>query len=185
MLGAAEPLNAPAGLQLWREEHAFFHVKGDPPVGAKVTSMSGFFTPVNGLPPAVPAPPPSVPRPPRPSAPAVSVAPIAAPSALSTDDGAELFRSLLDKASHGEMTEQTEADLRKCLYLSPGLAPARYLLGVLLEQKGQRADAAAEYRRAVKSSRDRHAPKVEFFLNPHRLERACYVALDRLGYPRE
>ncbi len=172
VLGAAEPLNAPKGLSLWREEHAFFHVKGEPPAGHRVTSISMSLPPVQVAPPPRPSSPPPPPQPP----PARFTRP--------EEEGAELFRSLLASASQGEDGERTEAQLRQVLYLAPALAPARYLLGVLLEQRGQRADAAAEYRRAIKSGREANAPKVEFFLNPARLERACYVALDRLGYPR-
>ena len=39
---------------------------------------------------------------------------------------------------------------RAALHLAPELAPARYLLGMLLEQRGAKADAASEYRRALK-----------------------------------
>ncbi len=176
VLSAAEPLSAPPALSLWREEHAFFHVKGEPPKGTKVTSISsGRLAPV-GAPLPSSLRPSAPPPPPRPSAPP--------PPARAVDEGTDLFRALLEQASTGEDAARTEGELRKCLYLAPALAPARYLLAVLLEQRGQKADAAAEYRRALKSTRDPAAPKVEFFLNPARLEKACGVALDRLGYPR-
>ena len=66
-----------------------------------------------------------------------------------------------------------EADLRKVLYLSPKLVAARYMLGLLLERRGARADAVTEYRRAQSLLEAGDAHLVPFFLNGERLLAAC------------
>ncbi|MBX7101892.1 MAG: chemotaxis protein CheR, partial [Myxococcaceae bacterium] len=97
-------------------------------------------------------------------------------------DGVELFHRTLDGAAMGQSEAATEAGLRQSLYLAPDLVPARYLLGVLLEEKGLNADAASEFRRAHLALKNRKARMTSFFLNASRLELACEQALKRLGY---
>ena len=85
-------------------------------------------------------------------------------------------------APAGQSDDQTEAGLRKALYLTPDLAPARYLLGMLAEQRGANADASSEYRRALAMLNEGKARQTPFFLNGERLKLACQQALKRLGY---
>lgn len=121
------------------------------------------------------APPPPAPVPlPRPSAPPVPVprsrsSPLPPPSSAE-EEGARLFERLLEV--EGEHPA-AEADLRKVLYLSPKLAAARYMLGLLLERRAARADAATEYRRAQSLLEAGDAQLVPFFLNRERLLAAC------------
>ena len=98
------------------------------------------------------------------------------------EEGRRLFELVLDWAAAGQPDDETEAGLRKALYLAPELAAARYLLGLLLEQKKARADAASEYRRALALLESGKAMPSAFFLNNERLRAACEIALRRLGY---
>jgi len=94
----------------------------------------------------------------------------------------KLFELVLEWAAAGDAELQTEQGLRKCLYLDPHFAQARYLLGVLLEQRGERAEAATEYRRAAAALREGRSRSTPFFLNDERLQVACRIALERLGF---
>src|SRR5262249_9774278 len=92
----------------------------------------------------------------------------------------ERFHLMLERASAGATEEETEAGLRRCLYLDPHLAQARYLLALLLEQRGELVDAAIEYRRAGATLREDRARRTHFFLNNERLKAACDSAVRRL-----
>ena len=65
----------------------------------------------------------------------------------------------------------------------PELACARYLLGVLFENRGAKADAASEFRRALSLLREGKAVSASFFLNNERLKGVCERALARIGFP--
>jgi len=146
---------------------------------------------VRGAPPPAPAPVTSLP-PPRPSAPRPSApAPLGEARPAITgenpivlppeEEGRKLFDLVLEWAAAGEDDRETEAGLRKALYLAPRLAAARYLLGLILERRGQIPDAANEYRRAAALLDAGTAASSAFFLNNERLRAACRVALTRLG----
>jgi len=96
-----------------------------------------------------------------------------------------LFTQVLEGV--GETDSQTEDYLRRCLALDPDLSAARYLLGMLLELRESFADAAAEYRRALRSLEEGRARPTPFFLNHSRLRVACEKAIARMeggGRPR-
>lgn len=96
-------------------------------------------------------------------------------------EGERLFELVLQWSAEGQADVETEAGLRRALYLCPELPAARYCLGLILERRGARSDAQTEYRRALTvldSGRSRPTP---FFLNPARLTAACRQALSRLG----
>jgi chemotaxis protein methyltransferase CheR len=99
------------------------------------------------------------------------------------DEAKRTFEEVLEWASLGDSEPKTEAGLRKCLYLDPHFAQARYLLGTLLEQRGLKADAASEYRRALSALNEGRSRQIPFYLNDERLKTACANALRRLGYP--
>lgn len=116
--------------------------------------------------------------------------PVAAPStaqagepagALTASEAEALFARVLEGASHGELTPQAFDELGRCLVLDPDLAPARYLQGMLLEQRGARDEAAQAYRRALRSLEQGRARPTPFFLNPARLQVACAHALERVA----
>lgn len=160
VLSAAEPLLRPKGqLALLRCEEAFFYTRA--------TAASA--------PPVRPGPQLEVvPRPPDPE--------------LVEDPGDEarrIFELVMDWAAAGDAESQTEQGLRRCLYLDPHFAQARYLLGMLLEQRGTKAEAATEYRRALSALRERRARQTPFFLNEGRLQVACEAALCRVGFPAD
>ena len=171
MLSTAEPLLEPVPeLTTLRLPGAFFYQRDGGP-GAK---------PVEPLPPPRPSAPP-----PRPSAPK----PIVQRSAITgelpviltpEDEGRKLFELVLEWAANGEDHPETEAGLRKALYLAPQLASARYLLGLILERRGAPADAASEYRRALATLEAGKAMPSAFFLNNDRLKQACKLALKRV-----
>lgn len=172
-LSATEPLlEAVPSLSTVRVPGAFFSVKGPPrapfasatptPFTPPRSSASGFAS--------RPTPRPSSPTP-LPAAP-----PLLAPE----EEGRQLFELVLDWAAAGERDGETEAGLRKALYLAPQLAAARYLLGLLLERRGDWADAASEYRRALTSLESGTVEPSRFFLNNERLVAACRLALSRL-----
>jgi chemotaxis protein methyltransferase CheR len=91
-----------------------------------------------------------------------------------------LFARVLEGTGAGEGDAQAVADLRRCLGMDPHLAAARFLLGMLLEQRREYAEAAAEYRRALKSLEGGQARAIPFFLNQGRLQAACARALERV-----
>ncbi|MCU0695279.1 MAG: chemotaxis protein CheR [Myxococcaceae bacterium] len=135
--------------------------------------------------PGLPRPPIEALPPPRPSAPVPPVAkapppPRDEPVATSPEqEGEALFSLVMEWAAAGQGDAQTEAGLRKALYLAPDLAAARYCLALLLDQQGLRADAATEYRRALAVLESGRARATPFFLNPERLAAACRRALER------
>ncbi len=100
-------------------------------------------------------------------------------------EASQIFELVMDWAAAGEQEAQTEQGLRKCVYLDPHFAQARYLLAMLLEQKGERADAASEYRRALAALNEGRSRNTPFFLNEERLKQACEKSLERLGYRAE
>lgn len=125
------------------------------------------------VPPAEEAPRPSVP-PPRPST--RPGAPKLAPEA----EGQEIFEHVLEWAHTHRTPAETESMLRQALYLAPGLAAARYVLGLHLEQHGQRALAQDEFRRALAALDAKSHLSTPFFLNDERLMAACKMAMERL-----
>ena len=173
VLSAAEPLLEPVPeLTTLRLPGAFFYQRDGGP-GAK---------PIE--PPPPPPPRPSAPAP-RPSAPKPSVSRTAITGELPVvltpeDEGRKLFELVLEWAATGEDHPETEAGLRKALYLAPQLASARYLLGLILERRGAPADAASEYRRALAMLDAGKAIPSAFFLNNDRLKQACKLALKRV-----
>jgi chemotaxis protein methyltransferase CheR len=181
VLGAAEPiLGKNAQLEVLRLQQAFCYrrrltPKVDPPAGVPLPNPS----------PAWVAPAPSAPR--RPSSPDLPPVRSTSSSELPVvtdprEEGVKLFENVLEWSAAGEKDEDTEKGLRKALYLAPDLAPARYLLGLLLEQRQANADASSEYRRALAMLNEGKARPTPFFLNPERLKKACELALKRLGY---
>lgn len=165
VLSAAEPILKPrADLETVRIGGTFFYARRDRP------------------PAEVPFAPP-----PRPSAPIVAPAPVVAEPITARavtapeDEGDQLFSLVLEWSAAGQADAETEAGLRKALYLSPQLAAARYCLGLLLEQRGLRADATTEYRRALSLLEQGQARATPFFLNAERLTTACRLALARVS----
>jgi chemotaxis protein methyltransferase CheR len=194
VLSSAEPiLKGGVGLKTVRFDQSFFYVRR----AADEAPHKGV---VELRVPETPAPPvdllarPSAPFPVVPSAPLSMAArragpapmpPPPAPEAGSADprvEGEHLFAQVLDSEAHGLGSAGQEAQLRRALYLAPDLAPARYLLGVLLEQRSENADAASEFRRALTMLNDGKTRPTPFFLNPERLKVACTQALERLGF---
>lgn len=166
VLSAAEPILKPrADLETLRVGGTFFYRPRTEPVPEVRV---------------VPPPRPSAPIPaPRPSAPVRVEAPVETKSP--EQEGEELFSLVLEWSAAGQPDRETEAGLRKALYLSPELAAARYCLGLLLEQRGLRADATTEYRRALSVLESGRARPTPFFLNAERLAEACRRALSRLS----
>ncbi|WP_395830523.1 CheR family methyltransferase [Archangium violaceum] len=191
VLSAAEPLlRAPPCLRTVRFDQAFFYARaqpsapstegvapgnvrtpsssGLPAVGARPSSGSGRFPAVgsSGSFPAVPA---------KTEAPSGSPRGDAAPHEADV-----LFAQVLEWAAGDDASPQTAEKLRRCLELDPDLAAARYLLGMLLEQRGSLAEAAAEYRRALRSLEEGRARATPFYLNNARLQVACARAIERV-----
>ncbi len=184
VLSSAEPIfRAQPGLQTLRCGQAFFYQRA--PAAAPIPTLSGWpgavasggdsGRPAAAIPNAEPPPRPPPPRPPPPPDPARE-----APR----DEAVRLFQLVLEWASAGEPEAQTEEGLRRCLYLDQNFAQARYLLAMLLEQRGAKADATSEYRRALASLNEGKSQVTPFFLNDQRLKVACASALQRLGYQR-
>jgi chemotaxis protein methyltransferase CheR len=174
VLSTAEPLLEPVeGLSTLRVPGAFFYQRG-PAV-----------KPPEPLPPpraSRPSPAPRASRPPPPPRPTVTgEVPVVLPP---EEEGRKLFELVLEWAAAGEDHPETENGLRKALYLAPRLAAARYLLGLLLERRGDLADAANEYRRAHALLESGDAAPSAFFLNNERLLAACKLALQRLPRSR-
>ncbi|MBL8953879.1 MAG: methyltransferase domain-containing protein [Myxococcaceae bacterium] len=190
VLSAAEPLLQPQkDLELVRHAQSFMYVKRDPSVPPPKPSAppSAFDTgprrAVTGefrIAPAVgvPAPPAPARRPITQELPVVK-----SPEQEHEHDGEKLFQLVLEWAAAGASDTETESGLKRCLYLEPSLACARYLLGMLYENKGNKADAASEYRRAMSLLREGRAVATPFFLNDARLKVVVERALARLGYP--
>jgi len=168
VLSAAEPILRPRiDLETVRFGATFFYFRKDRP-RAQVS------------------PPPPRPITPivAPSAPSPSPSPLAEPARpvlAPEDEGDQLFSLVLDWSAAGQPDVETEAGLRKALYLSPQLAAARYCLGLLLERRGLRADATTEYRRASSLLEQGQARATPFFLNAVRLTTACRLALARVS----
>ncbi len=140
---------------------------------------SGRFPAVS---PAAPLPPvrdsgrflavPPAPAPPPPAAPE--------PDAGAQAEADALFLHVLEgTGGQAGGDARTEEELRRCLALDPDLAAARFLLGMLLELRDAPAEAAGEYRRALRSLEEGRAREVPFFLNPTRLRVACARAIER------
>ena len=168
VLSAAEPILKPrADLETVRFGGTFFYARRD-----RVRE-----------PEPLPPPRPSAPM----AAPAAPVRPTPEPSfpvrapITPEEEGDQLFSLVLDWSAAGQPDVETEAGLRKALYLSPQLAAARYCLGLLLEQRGLRADATTEYRRALSLLDQGQARATAFFLNTERLTTACRLALARVS----
>jgi chemotaxis protein methyltransferase CheR len=179
VLSAAEPILRPVpDLATVRCGEAFFYRRRDPSEKAIPRTFTGEveipLLPSPTLPPPVRPPPPL--RRPEPPLPVAAV----------VDDprreAREIFQLVLDWAAAGEPDAHTEQGLRRALYLDPHFAQARYLLGMLLEQRGSRTDAAGEYRRALGALNEGKAQATAFFLNNERLKVACRLALRRVGF---
>ncbi|MDP1919159.1 MAG: CheR family methyltransferase [Myxococcales bacterium] len=166
VLSAAEPILKPrADLETVRFGGTFFYARRDR------------MREPEPIPPPRPSAPIAPPRPaPEPSPPTAVRASLAP-----EEEGDQLFSLVLDWSAAGQPDVETEAGLRKALYLSPQLAAARYCLGLLLEQRGLRADATTEYRRALSLLEQGQARATPFFLNTERLTTACRLALARVS----
>jgi chemotaxis protein methyltransferase CheR len=193
VLSAAEPILQPRkDLELVRHAQSFMYVKRTPGMQAKVPPPP---------PPSAPPPPPLEVTYPRTItgefrvAPAVGMpAPPVPARRTNTDEfpalappdpreeGVKQFQLVLEWAAAGQADSATEEGLKRALYLAPDLACARYLLGMLFEQRGLKADAASEYRRALSFLNEGKARSAAFFLNNERLKSVCERALDRTGY---
>jgi chemotaxis protein methyltransferase CheR len=185
VLSAAEPLLSPRkDLELVRHAQSFLYVKKGPMPAAKAPVPLGFeasyaktitgefrVAPVVGV-PAPPAPPR---RANTDELPAVT-------GGDTKEEGVKQFQLVLEWAAAGQADAATEEGLKRALYLAPDLACARYLLGMLYEQRGLKADAASEYRRALSFLNEGRARAAAFFLNNDRLKGVCERALDRTGY---
>jgi chemotaxis protein methyltransferase CheR len=194
VLSAAEPLlHTPPGLRTLRFEQAFFYARAQepapstgavPPAAVRTPSSSGL--------PAVGAREHLLKRPSSSGLPAVGARPpLEAGSAAAAEvqpgeagahsEADALFAQVLEWATAGgEASPRTAEALRRCLTLDPDLAAARYLLGMLLEQRGALVEAAGEYRRALRSLEEGRARATPFFLNNARLQVACARAIERV-----
>nr|WP_246356756.1 CheR family methyltransferase [Pyxidicoccus fallax] len=179
-VGAGGPGAEPPA-PLVRDSGRFATVGAGTPTAAPPSSAvrdSGRFATVGtGTPPAAPARDSGRVAAVGPGTPAGE--PPASPTTAATEADL-LFARVLDGASSGTPDDTAERDLRRCLALDPDHAAARYLLGLLLEQGGRPAEAAAEYRRALQVLEAGRARPVPFFLNPVRLQVACAHAVERL-----
>ncbi len=188
VLSAAEPLLQPQkDLELVRHAQSFMYAKrvagvpaprpSAPPLDAGPRrTVTGEFRIAPAV--GVPAPPAPARRPITAELPVVKL-----PEYEHEHDGEKLFQLVLEWAAAGASDTETEAGLKRCLYLAPELACARYLLGMLYENRGLKADAASEYRRAMSLLREGRAVAAAFFLNNTRLKLVVERALSRLGYP--
>jgi len=201
ILSAAEPLlQAPPSLRIIRSENAFFYVRAQeqlaparrdsgrfPTVGQEPRRDSGRFPTVgqeqrrdSGRFPTIPVPPAQGGSPESGRYPAVR--PAEAQDRLDEHplhlEADRLFAQVLDGVGEGDM--QTEDYLRRCLALDPDLSAARYLLGMLLELRESFGEAAAEYRKALRSLEEGRARSTPFFLNHARLRVACEKAIARM-----
>jgi chemotaxis protein methyltransferase CheR len=195
VLSAAEPiLRVHPALSTLRCEQAFFYGKKSPaPPGADDASKRTPPKRATGEWPAAPSPKrePSVAPPARratgevPAVPGLRRTMTGEYQAVSDprEEALSIFQLVLDWAAAGESDADTEQGLRRCLYLDPHFSQAHYLLGMLLEQRAARADAAASYRRALAALNEGRSRAAGFFLNDERLKTACKAALARLGFP--
>lgn len=155
VVSSTEPILKPhPGLSALYDDDAFFHIRRterQPPVFAARPSRSNVET-------GAPAP----------------VGESGDPRAVAV----EIFEGLL---AQGATDEIGEGELRRCLVLDPGFAQAHYVLGVLLEQRGEKAGARVEFGRALSSLETGASLPISFFLNDERLRWACQIALQRLG----
>ncbi|QRK14182.1 methyltransferase domain-containing protein [Archangium violaceum] len=199
VLSSAEPLlRAPPCLRTVRFDQAFFYARAQPstpsteavpPGNVRTPSSSGLpavgarSSPGSGRFPAVGSTKPSgsTPSGSFPAVPAKTETPTAVPGGDATPHEADaLFAQVLEWAAGDDASPQTAEKLRRCLEMDPDLAAARYLLGMLLEQWGSLAEAAAEYRRALRSLEEGRARATPFFLNNARLQVACARAIERV-----
>jgi len=205
VLSSAEPLlSAPPSLRTLRYEDAFFYGRAPPEAapGTAVPPISGRMPAVRPSQSSLPAVRPSQSGLPavrpsqsglsavRPSQSGLPVVPPSKPDASSEPPGGEssppqeadaLFSLVLEWAAAGSQpSPQTEETLRRCLLLDPDLAAARYLLGMVFEQRSSWAEAAGEYRRALRSLEEGRARATPFFLNNTRLQVACARAIERM-----
>jgi chemotaxis protein methyltransferase CheR len=179
MLSAAEPLlQTPPSLRTVRCDHAFFYARAQAGASASGTAVLGAVKApsYSGL-PAVGSD-----RATRPAEPPVAASPLVpAPEEPGSHSEADaLFAQVLGGAAGSEVGPETAETLRRCLSLDPDLAAARYLLGMLLEQRGTLAEAAVEYRRALRSLEEGRVRATPFFLNNARLQVACARAIERV-----
>ncbi|WPB74172.1 CheR family methyltransferase [Archangium violaceum] len=189
VLSAAEPLlRAPPTLRTMRFEQAFFYARAQgavafteaAPPGAPGTPSSSGLPAVGALLASRSPTSGRFPAPPAPSKPGTPAEVRPGDAGAHTEADA-LFAKVLEWASSGgEASPQTAEALRRCLVLDPDLAAARYLLGMLLEQRGVPAEAAVEYRRALRSLEEGRARTTPFFLNNARLQVACARAIERV-----
>ena len=179
VLSATEPILRPvAELATIRARDAFFYQRVDPAVPPKRVAPAA--PPLSRpVPPAMVLRSAPIPAP----APSLASGPVV-PRTDPRDEADEQFQLVLGWAAAGEPDTATEQGLRRALYLDPHLAQARFLLAMLLEQRGGRADAATEYRRALAALQEGKARATQFFLNNERLKGACEAALARLGFLR-
>lgn len=203
VLSAAEPLlRTPPSLRTQRFEQAFFYARAQQDTaltdaGAVKTPSSsglpavGIRQPLPRTPSATGLPAVSSAKAPEPALsgrlPAVAPAKVETPAEVQPGEAGayteadSLFAKVLEWASAGgEARPQTVEALRRCLLLDPDLSAARYLLGMLLEQRGALAESAAEYRRALRSLEEGRARATPFFLNNARLQVACARAIERV-----
>ncbi|WP_395850472.1 CheR family methyltransferase [Cystobacter fuscus] len=194
VLSSAEPLlSAPPSLRTLRYADAFFYGRAPPEAspGVPAPSLSGLPAvrpSQSGLPAVRPSQPgPSPVRPSQSGLPTVSPSRPDAPSEAARggdsahQDADALFSQVLDAVgSQSQPDPQTEEALRRCLLLDPDLSAARYLLGLVFEQRGAWAEAAGEYRRALRSLEEGRARATPFFLNNSRLQVACARAIERV-----
>ncbi len=200
MLSATEPLlRTPPNLRTVRCEQAFFYARaqegtvapnplssgavrtpsssGLPAVGFRERTPSGRFPAVGTVKPAQSPASGSFP-----AAPAKTEAPREGRPEVSGphSEADALFAQALEWAAGEVASPQTAETLRRCLSLDPDLAAARYLLGMVLEQRGALAEAAEEYRRALRSLEEGRARATPFYLNNARLLVACERAIERV-----
>ena len=161
-----------------RCDHAFFYARAQPGASVSGTARLGAVKApsYSGL-PAVGAD-----RATRPAEPPVAPSPVLpAPEGTGSYSEADaLFAQVLGWAAGNEVGPETAETLRRCLSMDPDLAAARYLLGMLLEQRGTLAEATVEYRRALRSLEEGRARTTPFFLNNARLQVACARAIERV-----
>lgn len=185
VLSAAEPILRPQPLlSTFRSEQAFFYVRrkqGKPwwssdaelsvPTIPEPTPRRAPSGEYQSLPPPIAAPRRTTPL-------AVQISPQVVDDPFG--QATELFQRVMDNAAQGEDEQITEKGLRNCLYLDQHFAQARYLLALILEQRGDKGAALIEFRRAHAALAEGKSRQTGFFLNNERLKSACARALERL-----
>jgi chemotaxis protein methyltransferase CheR len=186
VLSAAEPiLRVQPYLQTLKCEQAFFYIRRKEVAPPRVEGTSW---PPRSAPPHAPTPAHSSSPAPATPASAGAVARVEPTPAKPPDGGnpleeaTRIFESVMERAASGASEAEIEQGLRQGLYLDPHLSQARYALAMMLEGRGQKADAASEYRRALAAISEGKCRQVPFFLNVERLKVACASAIERLGY---